>query len=139
MNNKSVGTAWEYEFFARILDLGYDLFIPAGDNLPQDCIVGNSAGKLFKVQIKGTTRTCPDKRNTPRYKICAGSGAKSKVPIDCTKVDLLAVYIAPKNLWYLIPCLELNGSVGCWFYPDKEDSQARLECFKDNWGYFKLG
>jgi hypothetical protein len=139
VNNKKVGTAWEYEFFARILDLGYDLFIPAGDNLPQDCIVGNSAGKLFKVQIKGTTRAYPDKRNTPRYKICAGSGAKSKTPIDCTKVDLLAVYIASRDVWYLIPCLELTETVGCWFYPDNEDSKARFEIYRDNWSYFKQG
>ena len=139
MNNKKVGTAWEYEFFARILDLGYDLFIPAGDNLPQDCIVGNSAGKLFKVQIKGTTRAYPDKRSTPRYKICAGTGAKSKTPIDCTKVDLLAVYIASRDVWYLIPCLELTETVGCWFYPDNEDSKARFEIYRDNWSYFKQG
>ena len=54
MANKARGTVYEYKFFTKALDLGYDVFIPAGDNLPIDCIVQNGAGKLYKVQIKGT-------------------------------------------------------------------------------------
>jgi hypothetical protein len=54
--NKRKGTAYEYRFFSNILDRGYELFIPAGEDIPVDCVVQNGAGKLFKVQIKGTKR-----------------------------------------------------------------------------------
>lgn len=138
MNNKSKGTAWEYKFFSSILDQELDLFIPAGDNLPMDCVVGNSAGKLFKVQVKGTTRDCKShKLQYPRYKIVAGTGTGSKTPIDCTKVDVLAVYIAPMDLWYIVPCLALDGKVGLWFYPGKTDSTGKHEKFRNNWDFFK--
>lgn len=136
MGNKSLGTVSEYNFFSKVLELGYDLFIPAGDYLPQDCVVGNSAGKLFKVQIKGTYIT---NSGNWRYKITAASGSSNKIAIDCTKVDLLAVHVAPHEAWYLIPCLELEGQKSCWFYPNNPDSKGQFESYRENWDYFKQG
>jgi hypothetical protein len=136
--NKQKGTAYEYRFFSNILDRGYQLFIPAGDALPVDCVVQNGAGKFFKVQIKGTA--CPETSNRvmPRYKVLAGSGKKSKkMSIDCAKVDILAAYVDPVDAWYIIPCLELNGKLSTWFYPHSERSTARFEKFRENWGLFK--
>ena len=74
--NKRHGTMYEFRFFSRILDQGYDLFIPAGDDLPVDCVVQNGAGKLFKVQIKGTGRAETKKRKDPRYKVLVRSTAQ---------------------------------------------------------------
>lgn len=54
--NKRKGTAHEYRFFSNILDRGYELFIPADEDIPVDCVVQNGEGKLFKVQFKGTKR-----------------------------------------------------------------------------------
>ena len=135
--NKRKGTAYEYRFFSNILDRGYELFIPAGDDLPVDCVVQNGAGKLFKVQIKGTASPETSNRAKPRYKVIAGTGKKSKVSIDCTKVDILAAYVDPVDAWYIIPCLELNGKLSTRFYPHSESSTARLEKFRENWGLFK--
>ena len=135
--NKQKGTAYEYRFFSNILDRGYELFIPAGDNLPIDCVVQNGAGKLFKVQIKGTASPESQNRKAPRYKILAGTGNRSKVSIDCTKVDILAAYVDPMDAWYIIPCLELNSKLSIWFYPHSLDSKARTEQFRENWSQFK--
>lgn len=135
--NKRSGTMYEFRFFSRILDQGYDLFIPAGDDLPVDCVVQNGAGKLFRVQIKGTGRAETKKRKDPRYKVLAGTGSGSKMSIDCTKVDILCAYVEPVDTWYIIPCLELNNTLSVWFYPHSGNSNAYTEQFRENWDLFK--
>jgi hypothetical protein len=138
MANKTAGTVYEYKFFSKILEKGYDLFIPAGDNLPIDCIVQNGAGKLYKVQIKGTASENREGGRTgkKRYKVLAATGQSSKTSIDCTKVDILAAYVEPVNTWYIIPCLEI-GAKSVWFYPHIENSRSMTERFKEEWDLFK--
>lgn len=129
---------YEYKFFSKILEKGYDLFIPAGDNLPIDCIVQNGAGNLYKVQIKGTASENREGGRTgkKRYKVLAATGQSSKTSIDCTKVDILAAYVEPVNTWYIIPCLEI-GAKSVWFYPHIENSRSMTERFKEEWDLFK--
>ncbi len=137
--SKTSGTVWEYKFFSQVLDRGYDLFLPACEDTPVDCHVCNSAGTIYRVQIKGTGELSkegrPSKTSFGRYKITASTGNGNKTPIDCTKVDLLAAYIAPVNAWYLVPCLKLRG-VSTWFYPHIENSKGQYEKFRDNWEIF---
>lgn len=134
MTNKEAGVVWEYKFFSRVLDLGHKLYIPAGDNLATDCVIAKRGdGGLVRVQVKGTTRINKKLSGLPRYQIIAGSGSKSKTPIDCSEVDLLSVYIAPEDTWYLIPCPALNGKKSLWFYPNSADSKARFEQYKEAW------
>lgn len=133
MANKSAGTVYEYKFFAKILEKGYDLFLPAGDNLPIDCIVQNGAGKLYKVQIKGTAS---ENVKSKRYKVLAATGQSSKVSMDCTKVDILAAYVEPVDTWYIIPCLEI-GAKSVWFYPHIENSKSMSERYREQWDLFK--
>ena len=53
---KRAGNLYEQRFYTEALSRGFEVFIPLGDYLPQDAIVMNSAGKLFKVQVKGTEK-----------------------------------------------------------------------------------
>jgi len=138
MANKTAGTVYEFKFFSKILELGYDLFMPAGDNLPLDCIVQNGAGKLYKVQIKGTASENREGGRTgkKRYKVLAATGQSSKMSIDCTKVDILAAYVEPVDTWYIIPCLEIRAK-SVWFYPHIENSKSMTERYKEQWDLFK--
>ena len=139
MANKTAGTVYEFKFFSKILELGYDLFMPAGDNLPIDCIVQNGAGKLYKVQVKGTgseNREGSRNAKSKRYKVLAATGQSSKMSIDCTKVDILAAYVEPVDTWYIIPCLEI-GAKSVWFYPHIEKSKSMTERYKEKWDLFK--
>jgi hypothetical protein len=131
-SNKSLGTLWEYQFFTKALDLGLGLYIPAGDNLPVDCVL-SSNGNLKRVQIKGTTKNHEDGQGFGRYKIIAGTGQSSKKPLDCREVDILAVYLKAADTWYIVPCNALDGKVSLWFYPDNPDSKAKYEKYKEAW------
>lgn len=133
--SKTKGTAWEFKFFSQVLERGYDLFLPAGEDTPVDCHVCNSAGTIYRVQIKGTGGMSKEGTQASRYKISAATTTR-KEPIDCTKVDVLVVYVAPENAWYLIPCVKLGQSVSAWFYPHIEGSKGQYEKFREDWDIF---
>ena len=104
----------------------------------QDALVMNDAGKIYKVQVKGTRSSwkAPD-RKEGRYKIQPTTGRAGKKPVDCTKLDILVGYVQPYDAFYIIPCLDLNHTKSLWLYPHKEGSTAKWEVYRDRWDYFK--
>ena len=116
-----------------------EVFTPLGDYLPQDCLVMNQAGKIFKVQIKGTKDKVIDKANggLGRYMITTSTGRSKKETLDCTKVDILAAYIESIPTWYIIPCLEINQCVRISLYAHNPLSKAKHEKFREAWDLFK--
>ena len=70
---KRTGNLYEQIFFAEALSKDLEVFTPLGDYLPQDCLMMNKAGKVFKTQIKGTADKVRDSRGgLGRYMItCA--------------------------------------------------------------------
>ena len=137
---KFKGNLYGQIFFTEALRHGLEVFPPLGDYLPIDCLVMNSAGRVFKIQIKGTTRPifCEKNKGVGRYKITSCSGRIKKNPLDCTKVDILAAYIEDLKFWYLIPCMALDSATTIGLYPHIADSKAKHEKFKENWNLFKL-
>ena len=133
------GSLYEQIFFAEALKHGLEVFPPLGDYLPIDCLVMNSAGRVFKVQIKGTSKVtiCPKNKGSGRYKITASCGSLKKQPLDCTKVDVLAAFIEDLELWYLIPCMSLDNALTLGLYPNIPDSKGKHEKFRENWDLFK--
>lgn len=113
--------------------------MPLGDYLPQDCLVMNTAGKIFKIQIKGTESKSKDKARggLGRYMVTTASGSSGKESIDCTKVDILVAYVEDENIFYNIPCIELDGAKRIGLYPHNPHSKAKHERFKDNWKIFR--
>lgn len=130
------GTLYEYRFIERALTKRLHPHASIGDYLPHDIIILNDAGKVFRVQVKGThsfkeTSTS----NTSRWRITAGSGRVQKKRLDCSKVDVLAAHIGELDVWYLIPCLRLTA-VSLWLYPESPESKAQFEPYKENWDIF---
>jgi len=138
-NTRRKGYIWEQVFFTEALKHGLEVFTPLGDYLPQDCIVVNSAGKKFNVQIKGSSvlKICKKNKGMGRYQVNCTSGSTGLNAIDCTKVDVVAVYCADIDLWYLIPCMALDGSTVVGLYPHNPESKAKHEKYKDGWDIFK--
>ena len=137
-STKHLGASAESLFAGRALSKGLDVFIPCGDYLPQDAVVMNGAGSLFKVQVKSTRGVARegDARRS-RYKIQPVRGSGHKQPLDCSKVDVLACYIEDHDLFYLIPCLELMECKTIWLYALDAKSKGKFEIYKDYWDIFK--
>lgn len=119
--------------------------MPMGDFLPHDIVVYGHNGNCFRVQVKGTATEARDSRRknlNGRFRITAATGKSTKTIIDCNNVDVLAAYIAPWDLWYLIPCAAIKSKC-CWFYPKGCTSRSRegkpyghFEEFKNAWEVF---
>ena len=136
---KRRGNLYEQIFFTEALSRNLEVFTPLGDYLPQDCLVMNQAGKVFKVQIKGTKDKVFDKANggLGRYMISTATGSNKKRTLDCTKIDVLAAYIEAIPTWYIIPCLEINQCIRISLYAHNPQSKAKHEKFREMWDYFK--
>ena len=136
-NNKKNGALYEYKFFAAAMDRGLEVFIPAGDHLPQDCHVVNHSGEVLRVQVKGTSVPIVQgaSEKSPRYRLCTSSQRSIKKPIDVNEVDVLAGYIEPLDVFYIIPSKDLK-SVTSWLYPHNPKTKSHFEKFRENWGVF---
>ena len=136
-NNKKNGALYEYKFFAAAMDQGLEVFVPAGDHLPQDCHVVNHSGEVLRVQVKGTSVPIVQgaSEKSPRYRLCTSSQRSIKKPIDVNEVDVLAGYIEPLDVFYIIPSKDLK-SVTSWLYPHNPKTKSHFEKFRENWGVF---
>ncbi len=98
----------------------------------------NPAGKCYRVQIKGTSCSAGDGLNRPRpknkYRVVCGKGL-TKEGLKATEVDVLACYIEPLDVWYLIPMTKAHGKKSFAFFL-QEGSSSQWEPFKDQWDIF---
>ena len=136
---KRLGYIYEQAFFTESLRHGLEVFVPLGDHLPVDCIIVNSAGKKFNVQVKGSSQARSAEKNngSSRYKFSATTGRTVKQPLDCTKVDVVAIYCADIDTWYLLPCMAIDGALTVAVYPHNPNSKAKHEKYRENWEIFK--
>ena len=136
-DNKRSGAVYEYKFFAKAMDKGLEVFVPAGDHLPQDCHVVNKDGVIFRVQVKGTGLAVDEgvKRKIPRFRLSTFTGTKVHSPINCNDVDVVVGYVAPLDLFYIIPCQLLNGTT-TWVYPNDPKTKSFTEIYREKWDVF---
>jgi len=136
---KNKGTLYEQTFFTEALARNLEVFTPLGDYLPQDCLVMNQAGKVFKVQIKGTRDKVKDPHRTGlgRYMVTTAIGSAQKNTIDCSKIDVVCAYVEAIPTWYIIPCLSIDQAVRISLYPHNPVSKAKHEKYREQWDYFK--
>jgi len=131
------GTLFEHSFFVEAMKRGLVPFLPMQPRRPQDCIIMNQAGKMYKVQIKGTHTTVIESSGAKRFKIQPVQGSVHKTPLDCTKVDILVAYVEPEDAYYIIPCMEIENVKGIWLYSHNPKSKAKFEKYRDRWDLFR--
>ena len=82
-------------FMARASEHGFSVSKPWGDSEAYDFIVAHQ-GRLRRVQVKSTTF-----RRKNCY-ICQLRG-RNKPAYTSQEVDFVAVYVIPKNVWFIFP------------------------------------
>lgn len=124
------GAVFEAEFQAEALRRS---FVPHVPCLPTswDFLVTCPRGVL-KVQVKGTSS--PITGSATEYKVMTSQGQGTKTIIG-KEVDVLACWIDPLRVWYLIPtnnkipkCMSLYAGV--------KRSASKYEQYRDNWAPF---
>jgi hypothetical protein len=100
-----------------------------------DLMVSNSAGRIQRVQVKGTSSQI---KNKPGYKVIAASGNLRKVPLNPDEVDVMAAYVEPCDVWYLIPVRKLDGGISVYLNPATKVN-AKYEVWREAWNVFQNG
>lgn len=122
---KDKGEWGEIAFQAKALALGLSVSQPNGDNQPFDFIVTTRQGKLARLQIK----TC--------FAIVNGAfharARRSSRAYRAQEVDFFAIYIAPMDIWYIMPSNAVPTHGYPAFFPHRPDHPGPFEKYRSRW------
>ena len=127
---KALGELAEMAFSYKAASLGFGVSKPMGDNEPFDFIL-NANPRLWKVQVKstyGVGRFGEYSFHTVR----AAVGGKSRTYTADT-IDVLAGWVMPLDLWYIIPVQAFLPRKALRVYPRREVSTGQFEPFREAW------
>lgn len=122
---KDKGEWGEVAFRAKALALGLRVATPSGENQPYDLIVTNTFGKLLRVQIK--TGWCTHHGSYP-IRCMRHNRAYGK-----NDMEVVAIYIAPHDAWYVMPPSAIPPGGFPKFYPHKPGHAGRNEKWRNRW------
>jgi hypothetical protein len=125
MNAKARGELAELAFALKAASLGFGVAKPHGDNERYDFVV-DSGERFWKVQVKSSH--CVYRGG---YQV--GSGGNDQQPYKAEEIDFLAGYVAPRDIWYVIPVNSILVSRTLCFYPSGCNKGGRFECYREAW------
>jgi len=138
LSPKRRGELAELAFVYRAASHGFGVAKPYGDSLPYDFLLQHGR-RLLRVQVK----SCFKNRNTKhRYGfsvIVARTSSKGITPYSPDEIDFVAAFIAPLDMWYLIPVVALGKRHSIRVYPlGKGQSFGGLfEQYREAWHLLK--
>ena len=121
-----IGAIGEARFIAECLERDFEPHTPTTP-MPWDYIVHCPAGDL-KVQVKSTS--C----NKDRYYVVNTSCGQSNKDHIPNTVDVVAVYLATINEWWMIP-QSVVTSLTIKLYPD-QPSKSKYKKYQNNWSIY---
>ena len=112
----------ELRFMERAAEQGLCVSKPWGDSSQYDFVV-ETAGKLFRVQVKSTWST-----NKEAYVINIRSG---RGPYPPGAFDFMAAYLIPLDAWYIMPEEKVQCKLVILLYP--ESTRSKYKPYRDAW------
>jgi hypothetical protein len=129
-NYKRRGEIVEIAFLHAVTNMDFAVTKPYGDSEAYDFIV-DSGSPLWRVQVK----SCMCRKGLT-YHVGAShrSGTvPAQGPYTAAQIDILAVYIIPANVWYIIPVDAFSPSTSLAFLPHLPVAAGRYEQFREAW------
>jgi hypothetical protein len=126
MNAKARGELAELAFVLKAASLGFGVAKPHGENERYDFVV-DSGQRLWKVQVKSSYRAC-------RGGYQVGTGGNGQKTYTAEEIDFLVGYVAPRDIWYVLPvnCILLLHSL-CFYPSGCNRGGGRFECYREAW------
>jgi len=112
----------ELQFMARAAEHGLQVTKPWGESAHYDFVVENG-GRFVRVQVKSTMF-----KDRGGYS-CTVRGSRG--PYKGDAFDLVAAYLIPEDLWYIIPAEKIRGQGSVAIYPKLKGS--KYDCYKEAW------
>lgn len=131
VSNLFLGSIYEAEFEAEALRRG---FIPHRPTLPVawDFLVTCPKG-ILKVQVKGTSSPSTDPGDSS-FKVMTSQGSNKKKNIG-DDVDVVACWVDPVRVWYVIPT-SAKPTKCVRLFAASVRSSSKYEKFRENWSPF---
>lgn len=129
-NCKSLGEMAELAFQYKAASLGFGLAKPLGDNQPFDFIL-DSGQRLWRVQVKSTYGLSKCGEYVLRAaRGSVGGGIRRYTP---DLVDVLAGWVMPLDVWYIIPLQAIAWRSAVTVYPHRDGEAGQFEAFREAW------
>jgi len=130
-HSKLQGEYAESCFVVECLRRGFAVAKPYGDSTRYDLLV-DSAGRISRIQVKSVSVCSPD----GAYHLAVMRGLTlKKLAYRLGDFDLLAAYLMPCDLWYIIPISAVAGIKTIALRPGR--STRRLERYRNAWELLK--
>jgi len=130
---KRVGEIGELEFMQAGIRRSFQVSKPWGDSDRYDAIT-DWRGFLRRVQVRATESLV----NGVSYAVHASvHDGKKQVGLTKKDCDVVAAYIFPRNIWYIVPVEKFRPRKNLWFYPDGSVKGARFEEYREAWWWLK--
>jgi hypothetical protein len=126
---KQKGEWAEVCFAAEVLRRGWRISRPYGDSCLYDCIV-DVRGCISRVQVKSVDRKSRSRIRC--YPVNMVHGRRYHLRYSPREVDVIAVFIVPKSMWYIVPIKAVDGRGLLSFAGDKKITGG-LEQFREAW------
>jgi hypothetical protein len=111
---------------------GFAIAKPWGDSERYDFILDNGR-RLWRIQVRSTEYEWHS-----GFKIHADIRIKGRVVLlTSNDVDIIAAYIVPRNIWYIVPIEEATLKA-LWFNPERSTKGTRWERFREAWDYLRV-
>ena len=127
IHSKRRGELAEAAFLHKAASLGLTVAKPWGDSNRFDFIV-ETGGRMVRVQVKSAYSG--NKWGAYIFHAHGSSPADVYTPRD---IDFLAAYIAPEDLWYILPIDVFRGRVSCQLFPSSRRRRSRYEVYREAW------
>ncbi len=127
---KRQGEAAEARFLADASARGLLVCKPWGEDVPFDFVVMGRR-RFHRVQVKSVWAR--PGRGHRAYSVLAARGKDRKTAYRPSEVDFVAVWIARKGSWYIIPVRALAGRVRIQLASDDHRSRRLFEQYREAW------
>jgi len=122
-NSKDRGTWAELCFAARSIEEGLRPARPFGEPPGYDFLVHHKSKRLFRVQVKSTTRK--------QYRCYACTIRTQHHVYKKDSFDFVAAYVIPEDVWYILPEKVVRGMSTVGLCPDMGGS--KYDVYKEAW------
>src|ERR1700686_3462745 len=125
---KRRGEVSELAFFYKAASLGFGVPKPWGDSERYDFIL-DSGQRLWRVQVKSGAY-----HQNRRYGLHGMCGNRGQTQYTSGEIDILAAYLIPLDIWYIIPVEKIKNR---WFlfFPYGGARCGHYEEYREAWSF----
>jgi hypothetical protein len=127
-NPKRKGELAELIFVLTAASHGLLVSKPYGDSAPFDFLV-QTGNRAQRVQVKAAFT-----RSRSGYYFHVGTGSKHIYYTE-NDIDILAAYVAPEDIWYILPVQSIHRTTSIVVSPGSSSSHrgAKYESYREGW------